>query len=349
MSPTLSALTEPRFENPAWIHGIWISVLIVALSSIILRRRRTITDRFADDSMRDTVIGKPRRFFGSVRLLIALMGLSLLSIGAARPQANPHTEDTEVKGRDIVFVVDVSRSMLARDVAPNRLDRAKLWIRDLVSELKTDRVALVAFAGTSSVQSPLTTDRLFFDLALEELSPNSVTIGGTNIGDAIRKCMDLVFYDLDESEQGTHRDIVLITDGEDQESLPVDAASAAGAAGIRIISLGIGSTRGAPVLDEFDDPVERDGRAVTTSLDSSTLAKIAAASNGGVYLEVGTGDIDLAAVYQDLIASEDQATLGSAEATRWDELYLYAAIPGVVLLVLDALLGARASRRRVLA
>jgi Ca-activated chloride channel homolog len=336
-----------EFGQIRWAMAMWGVLLLVLLCVIASRRRLSRARRFADSERLPKLLGRRRGLIGLLRAAAMILGLMLIVGATMRPRDNPHQETTDASGRDIVFLVDVSRSMLARDVAPNRLERAKLWITDLVAELQTDRIGLVAFAGSSSVQSPLTTDRLFFDLALDELSPKSVDMGGTNIGDAIRRCMDMVFYDLDDSEISSHRDIILITDGEDQESLPIEAASAAGATGIRILALGIGSEGGARVLDENNRPVQRGGDYVRSRLDSGTLSKIATATPGGAYLEIGTGDIDLAQVYKDLIARGDQATIGSATVTRWDERYAVALAPGLALILIEMVLASFGLRREV--
>ena len=340
--------TAFEFAEARWVLSAWGIVALIAIGLFASRVRRRAARSFADSERLSLMMGKRRSILGLVRGLAMVVGLTLIVGATMRPRANPHQEMTEAKGRDIVFLVDVSKSMLVRDVAPNRLERAKLWISDMVAELKTDRVGLVAFAGSSSVQSPLTTDRLFFDLALDELSPSVVDVGGTNIGDAIRKCMDMVFYDLDDTEGvANHRDIVLITDGEDQESLPIDAARAAGLAGIRIIALGIGSDAGARVVDENNRPVRRNGAEVRSRLDSGTLSKIATATPGGAYLEIGTGDVDLANVYQELIARGEQAVVGSASVTRWDERYAMALGPGMVLILIEMFLSSFGLRKEV--
>jgi len=337
--------TAFEFGEPGWVLGVWGVAGILVLGLIAARMKVRAAGRFADADRLSHMLGRRRRVLGWVRVSVMVLGLVLIVGATMRPRANPHQETTEALGRDIVFLVDVSKSMLVRDVAPNRLERSKLWITDLVSELKTDRVGLVAFAGSSSVQSPLTTDRLFFDLALDELSPKVVDVGGTNIGDAIRRCMDMVFYDLENSEVASHRDIILITDGEDQESLPIEAARAAGAAGIRIIALGVGSETGARVVDENNRPVRQNGAEVRSRLDSGTLSQIATATPGGAYLEIGTGDIDLAQVYRDLIARGDQSVLGTASVTRWDERYAYALAPGLVLILIEMLLSSLGMRK----
>jgi Ca-activated chloride channel family protein len=344
----LSFLGESfEFADWRWSIALWGVLALGIIGLFAARYRSRVTRHFADRDRQAILFGKRRAFVGLCRAFAMTLGLVLIVGATMRPRANPHQETTEAKGRDIVFLIDVSRSMLARDVAPNRLERAKLWITDLVAELDTDRIGLVAFAGSSSVQSPLTTDRLFFDLALDELSPKSVDMGGTNIGDAIRRCMDMVFYDLEDSESASHRDIILITDGEDQESLPIEAAAAAGAAGIRILALGIGSEGGARVLDEDNRPIRQGGEFVQSRLDSRTLSKIATATPGGAYLEIGTGDIDLAEVYRDLIARGDQANIGSATVTRWDERYAIALAPGLALICIEMMLAGLGLRKEV--
>ena len=337
--------TESEFGEAIWINALWAILLLLVISAFIARSRSKSVKRIADSERLRHMIGQRGRWFGLLRMTFMLAGLALIVFSIMQPRANPHQEVTEAKGRDIVFVVDVSKSMLARDVAPNRLERSKIWIRDLVAQLKTDRIGLVAFAGSSSVESPLTSDRLFFDLALEELGPSVVDRGGTNIGDAIRRCMDMVFYDLDSEEPTSHRDIILITDGEDQESLPIEAANAPGAAGMRILALGIGEQAAPALLDENNRPIRRDGSVVRSKLDSSTLSKIATATPGGAYLEIGTGDIDLPSVYQELISRGEQATIGSSTVTRWDERYMHALAPGLILILLELALGSLGLRR----
>ncbi|MFK7758514.1 MAG: VWA domain-containing protein [Phycisphaerales bacterium] len=336
-----------EFAERAWVHGIWGVGAVILVLVLISGWRSRAGSRFVDSNREGAVLGKRRGAVRFVRWGMLGLGLVLVVVSVMRPRSNPHQEQAESVGRDIVFLVDVSKSMLARDVAPNRLERAKLWITDMVSELKTDRVALVAFAGSSSVRSPLTTDRLFFDLALDELSPAVVDVGGTNIGDAIRKSMEMVFYDLENAEAGNHRDIILITDGEDQDSLPVEAAAAAGEQGIRLLALGIGSRSGARLVDEENRPIRSNGAQVRSKLESGTLSQIATATPGGAYLEIGTGDVDLAEVYSEFIKQGDQTVFGTATVTRWDERYALALGPGLILICIELVLAGLGSRREV--
>jgi Ca-activated chloride channel family protein len=212
--------------------------------------------------------------------------------------------------------------MLAEDLVPNRLERAKLAIRDAIDRLQGDRVALVAFAGTAVVKCPLTLDYGFFRLALDEIEPESVSRGGTMIGDAIRKTMDSVFKGQDAQFQ----DIILITDGEDQESYPVEAARAAGQRGIRLIAIGLGDEnegRRIPITNEQGERtfLTYRGQEVWSKLDADTLRRMVNATPGGRYLNVSTGAIDLGDVYTKLIASAQKRALEDETTERYEEKF----------------------------
>jgi Ca-activated chloride channel family protein len=321
-----------RFGAPEWLSALWALPVLGAIMLFFALRAIRAQRRLGDRVLIDSMLGRARSWNAWLRTLVVLTGLAFIIMAVARPQSNPEEIQVDTEGRDVVFMLDVSRSMLASDVAPNRLEKAKLWINDLVDQLGGDRVGLVAFAGSSTVACPLTNDRLFFKLALEELGPQSVLVGGTNIGDAIRRTNDLVFPEAGDEEQRGFRDLVLISDGEDQESLPVEAARQAAARGVRIIAIGIGSDKGALIETNRNNPRSD---VVRSRLESRTLREISLASPGGVYLEVGTGTIDLAQVYRDLIGSAEQRTLDTATSYKFTERFPFFLAVGIALIVLD--------------
>jgi len=338
--------TGLRLADPVWLHALWLAPAALLLAWSAASARRRALARLGDASLVFTIAegaGVARRW---LRAWCVALAVASLALALARPQHGERTRDIERRGRDLVFVVDVSRSMLARDLAPNRLERAKLWIKDLVDDLGGDRVALVAFAGAPAIKCPLTQDRAFFRLALEGLDPDSAPRGGTMIGDAIRKVLD----DVLEVERGDgvpidsnrFRDIILFTDGEDQESFPVRAAQLAAEHGVRIIAIGLGdSGEGSPVptAGDAESFVQHDGSTVRSRLDADTLAQLASVAPGNAFLEVGTGDIDLAQVYRDLIASAGQAVLGSATVTEYDERFMLFLAAALALLAFESLVG----------
>jgi Ca-activated chloride channel family protein len=328
-----------RLDQPAWLLGLWLLPALGALALLAWRWRRSALRSLAEEPLHADLHARTRAWPRVVRGAMAPVAAVLIALALARPQWNPQPQEVTARGRDVVFLIDVSRSMLARDMAPSRLGRAKIWIRDLVSSLEGDRVGLVAFAGAPVVKCPLTLDHAFFALALDELSPDSVPRGGTNIGDAIRKTVGSVFGS-EPPDGRARRDIILITDGEDQESLPVDAARRAADAGVRIIALGIGSEAGAPVPAAGDarDTVTYRGEEVRSAMDSGTLERIATATPGGAFLNVGTGSIDLEEVYRDLIRSAEQGETGETTNVRYDEGFQWLLLPALTLIFLETLL-----------
>lgn len=328
---------------PDWIHAAWLVPAAVLAGVHAIAARRRARRRFADEDLLNSIMPAPRVWVTGVKVALTALGMAGIVVALLQPQWNKREIPVTRQGREVVFVVDVSRSMLAQDLAPNRLDRAKLWIRDLTSVLEGDSVGLVAFAGASVVTCPLTRDVGFFELALEELTPEAAPRGGTMIGDAIRKAVTQVFErsPLDANDTGSFRDLVLITDGEDQGSLPVAAAESAAAAGVRIIAIGLGSdTQGTPVPDP-DRPGEfltYAGEQVRSVLDSKTLADVAKATPGGVYLNVGTGTIALDDVYRDLIRSAKQTTLESSSVTEYQQMFWIFLAVGLAGLFVEPLL-----------
>lgn len=342
----LDLSAQARFADPVWIHAAWLAVAVVLLAVAARAASRRAFANLGEAPLVERMTDRAGGLRRLVRALLVAGAVVLIALALARPQLGERTREVEQRGRDLVFVVDVSRSMLARDLAPNRLERAKIWINDLVDEMGGDRVGLVAFAGAPSVKCPLTQDRAFFRLALDRLGPDAAPRGGTMIGDAVRKVLDDVFEAVDEDgtpvETGRFRDIILITDGEDQESFPVKAAQQAGELGVRIIALGLGdSAAGTPVpmAEHSDQFVRFNGEQVLSRLDGETLGEIANAVPGNAYLEVGTDEIDLAQVYRDLIASAEQTSFGSARITSYEDRFAVFLIGAVVLLVLESVIG----------
>jgi Ca-activated chloride channel homolog len=320
-----------HFGNHAWLNLLWAAPLLAALLAWSFWRQRRAVRRFAGTALGPILASSVSWGRRAVKAAILVAASVLVAFALARPQWDPQEETFQRTGRDVVFLVDVSRSMLAPDLAPSRLERAKLWIKDLVATLGNDRVGLVAFAGTAVVKCPLTVDTSFFRLALDAIGPDSVSRGGTFIGDAIRKTLDEVV-----GEDDAACDIILFTDGEDQESFPVEAAALAGKRGVRIIAIGLGSSAG-----EVVPGVTFEDRQVVSRLDAAGLAKVAAASAGGVYLNVGTGTIDLERVYADLAAPARKKQLEATKTVRYREGFQVFLGAALMLLFMEGFIGDR--------
>lgn len=271
-----------------------------------------------------------------IRRGLLFLALGLIIIALARPAWEQKPTMVKRQGRDVVFVLDVSRSMLAEDLSPNRLERAKLAIMDCVERLQGDRVSLVVFAGSAKVRCPLTLDYGFFRQMLERVSTDMEVKGGTNIGDTLR----LVQREVFDNQIKAYKDIILITDGEDHESFPINAAEAVGDEGVRLIVIGLGDERRGQPIPIIDDQGRRrhltyEGKEVSSRLDADTLRRIALATPGGRYLPVATGAIDLGQVYLDLIAGDEKRDLAEETIENFDEKFQWFLALALLLLMVE--------------
>jgi Ca-activated chloride channel family protein len=336
-----------HFGNINALGLLWIVPVLVLLFVWAGIGRRRALAAFVDSELlgRIRLTSSPQNRRWKAALVVA--AFALIAVSLARPAWNPKPQTVERRGRDIVFILDVSQSMLAEDLAPNRLERAKIAIKDLVDRLEGDRVALVAFAGTSVLKCPLTLDYGFFEMMLDGLEPASVSRGGTMIGDAIRKVLDEAYDD----QERKYKDIILITDGEDHDSFPVEAAEEAGQRGVRIIAVGLGDEdqgKRIPITDENGNRsfLTYQGREVWSRLDAETLRRVVNATPGGRYLNVSTGTIDLGAVYGNLIAGEEKREIESLTIKLYEEKFQIFLGFALLLLVVEMLISERRKTTR---
>ena len=337
-------MSEARLLQAEMLRLLWLLPLAVVLLVWAERRRRRALEAFAAPELLGRLgAARASRWIQTGAFAVAL---ALVVIGLARPAWNPVPQTISRQGRDIVFVVDVSRSMLAEDLRPNRLERAKLSMLDAVAALEGDRVAVVAFAGAASVKCPLTLDYGFFRMAVEELSPESAPVGGSAIGDGLRKALSDIFDD----KPSRYRDIVLITDGEDHDSLPEEAAREAGRRGVRLIAIGLGDEntgRRVPMTGPLGEKtfLKYKGQEVWSRLDADTLRRMTAATPGGRYLNVGAGAVDFGDVYRQMIAGAERREVESATIERYEEKFQIFLLLGFLLLCVEAAAGPGRARR----
>lgn len=290
------------FDDWKWVHFhyvhlIWVAIAVVVLFGWLEIRGRTELSRFISAVMQPRLAQRisTERRVARLGLIFAAFVFGILSLMKPETPGDEETIPAAKISADIMVVLDVSRSMLADDAAPNRLERAKSEIASLVGELRGHRIGLIAFAGRATVMSPLTLDYGFFKMVLRGVDTKSVSRGGTRIGDALRLALD-AFGEGDGS-----RLILLITDGEDHDSYPKEIAKKANNDGVRIVSIGFGSKSGSQI--HLVDPetgsrsLLRDSakQPVISKLDSKLLQEISLAS-GGVYIPAGTAALDLESI-----------------------------------------------------
>ncbi len=280
-----------------------------------------------------------------IKAIIIFIAALLLVVTLMKPQGDPELVEKKGEGRDIAFVLDVSKSMLAEDLKPNRLENAKLAIKELVTSLKGDRVALLVFSGNSAVKSPLTNQYFNFISRLDSVSTDDINRGGTNIGGAMNDTIEQIFT----NKERNYRDIILITDGEDTVgSNPVAIAEEAGKKGIRIFTIGIGDPivgRKIPFKDRETGTIryvkDNSGREVRSKLDEKTLKEIAYASKEGAYISVKTGAVDLKDLYRERIASAEKREHTERKVPLYKEWFQFFLGFAIVLIVLEFIIPER--------
>ena len=334
-------MNDIRLHSIEMLYLLWVLPLLFAFFLYSANRRKQLLERLINIDLQQKLI-----FVNPVRrrwkAVLILAGFVLLVIGLARPAWNLQQTTITRRGRDVVFVLDVSKSMLAEDLAPNRLERAKLAIADVVDKLQGDRVGLLVFAGSAAVKCPLTLDYGFFRMILENISTDSISRGGTMIGDAIR----LVHDQMLDNQEKKYKDIVLITDGEDQESFPIEAANEAAEKGVRLLIVGLGDENEGKRIPITDASGRRtfmkyQGQEVWSRLNAHTLRAMAMATPGGRYLNVATGTIDLGEVYQQLIGSAEKKELEEETIEKYEEKFQVFIGIAFLLLGIEALISER--------
>jgi Ca-activated chloride channel homolog len=337
------------FQQPSPLMLLIGVPILLALGLIGLALHRSAMIRFFGDAARRPWARAGSLGIRSAKILLSCLAAAAIIVALARPGVNPQPRKVQRTGRDVIFVIDVSRSMLAQDVRPSRLERAKLGVRDVLDVAEGDRIGIVAFAGAAVLKCPLTTDYSFVRLSLEDTNPDTVGRGGTAIGEAIRFATSQLVPDQNASKDPRSRTIFLITDGEDHESDPLEAAKDAAAKGVRIVTMGVGSElAGAPVPMDADQSgrpnasahVQYDGHDVLSKMDSGILKKVAETTPGGVFLNVGTGNIELDSIYKRLMKSALATSQETTEAVRYTELFQILLGLGLVCMFMESLIDA---------
>ena len=280
-----------------------------------------------------------------LKAVLFAMGISLIVMAVARPQYGYVWEEVKSKGIDVVFAIDTSRSMLAQDIKPNRLSRAKLAVLDFIDKMGTDRIGLVAFSGSAFLQCPLTLDYNAFRQSLEILEPGVIPVPGTDIASAITMAESAF------NKENNFKILILITDGEDLETNGIDVAASAADRGVRVFTLGVGSKEGEiiPITDKQGQPDyvrDENGNVVRTRLDEDTLKQISAASKG-FYSPLGPLGEGLETVYSLGLEEIPRQELNSRMNKQAIERYQWVLAAGILLLMLEWLIGTRRSVARI--
>lgn len=323
-----------HFSNPEMLWLLWLILPLVLLLRIAAARKTAALHRFADPELLEGL--RPPASSGrmALRRILLFGGLTGIVFALAGPRWGFQWEDVERRGVDLVVALDLSRSMLAEDAKPDRLTAAKREIRDLMDLLGGDRVGLVAFAGTAFIQCPLTLDYRAFELFLDEMDPDWVPVGGTDLAGAVRTSMEAF-----PKNERSGRAVLLITDGEDHSGKLQLAAEDARKAGVHVFVVGMGDPQGAPIPDGRGGFIKEGGKVVLSRLDEAALKELTLTTEG-TYVRSVAGDLDLRRIYLEDIKGTLQArALSASRQRRWEERFQWFLLPALLLLVLEGLTG----------
>lgn len=312
-----------------------IPVLVIIFALILVWRKRT-QRKFADKELFKKLSPNSSTTKGMLKLTLVSLGFVCLIIGLVNPKFGTKLETVKREGVDVVFAVDVSRSMLAEDIAPNRLEKSKQLVNQIINNLGSDRVGIIAYAGSAFPQLPITTDYSAARMFLQALNTDMVSSQGTAIYEAI----ELAQTYFNDAAQ-TNRVLVLVSDGEDHEGDVNTVIEEAARNGIQIVTIGVGSERGGPIPEKQSGVVQnylrdRNGETVITRLDEQTLQEIAESTNG-LYIN---GRVTQEAVDQmtDFLQRMDKAEFESKQIADFKDQFQWFLGLGLLFLFLDIFL-----------
>ncbi|MDR0962177.1 MAG: VWA domain-containing protein [Mediterranea sp.] len=318
-----------RFEEPAYLYLLIVLPLLAAFYLYSNYRRRSAIRKFGDPALMAPLMPDVSKYRPDVKFWMVLAAIGLFAVVLARPQFGSKLETVKRQGVEVMIALDISNSMLAQDVQPSRLEKAKRIVAQLVDKMENDKVGMIVFAGDAFTQLPITSDYISAKMFLETITPALITKQGTAIGAAINLGMRSF---TDQKEVG--RTLILITDGENHEDGAVEAAKAATEKNIQINVLGVGMPEGAPIPAEGTNDFRRDkdGNVVITRLNEKMCQEIAQAGNG-IYAHVDNSNAAQRAIAQE-IDKMAKADVESQVYTEFNEQFQ--AVTWIILLLLLA-------------
>ncbi len=330
-----------KFEHIIYFYGLLAIPIMLLLVIWYFVSRKNKLKKLGDASLISSLIPYSSKRKRIVKVVLFILGFSSLIVAICNLQTGSKLTEVKREGADIIVCLDVSNSMLAQDLSPNRLTRAKYALEKMIDNLQGDRLGLIIFAGEAYVQLPITTDYSAAKLFLESIGPGMVPVQGTNIEAAIEKAGESF-----SNDEGKNRAIILITDGENHSSEAIAAAEKSGKSGIMINTIGIGSEKGVPIPLIENGVIkgyrkDRDGQTVITKLNSDVLKIIAGKANG-VYVQASQADIGLNAVL-DKIGELDKAQLENKMYTDYEDQFQWFLGLALIFLFIEFLISERVS------
>lgn len=329
-------------ENPDWLWILAALPIMVFIFLIGITWKNRKLKKFSDSDLLGYLVPNISSVKTTMKFLLTRYGITFIIIGLANPQIGTKMEEARYEGVDLMIALDVSSSMLAEDLSPNRLERAKRAIEQLVDDLHGDRLGLIVFAGDAYVQLPITTDHNAAKLFLSTIDTDIVPVQGTSISSAIE--LAARSFDMDN---GSGKAIIIITDGEDHEEGVETAAAKAVEQGIIVHTIGMGSDEGVPIpvyrgRKQIGFKKDKDGSTVITKLNESMLKTIAAEGKG-IFVHASNSEVGLRGLLQEL-RKMDAQELGTLVYSDHEDRFQFFLAAGLLLLFVDLKIGKKKSR-----
>lgn len=329
-----------RFENPEYLYFLLVIPLLVLLFVFLRFQRRQRLRRLGDYALVSQLTAGVSTMRPIVKFIICLLALASLIIMQARPQMGLKIETDQRSGIEMMVALDVSNSMLATDISPNRMERAKMVVSNIADKLTNDKVGLIVFAGDAFIQLPITSDIVSAKMFLDAIGPSMIATQGTNISDAIQLAMNSF-----TAQKHVARAIVIITDGEDHEGKAEKMAADAADKGYHVYVMGIGSVKGStiPLPGNGGSLRDKQGNVVVTKLNPEMCRRIASKGKG-VFIQVDNSVLAQDRLYYELNKLQKQ-DLGTTSFSEYAEQFQIFAWIALFLLLLDTFLDERKNPR----
>ena len=331
-----------RFEYPEYLYIFLVLIFLILVHYYAAYRRRSKLKAFGEKDLIKNLLIDVSAWKPEVKFWLCMLALSMFIIAYARPQFGTKMDKRERMGIEAIIAMDVSNSMYAEDVKPNRLEKAKMMMSNMVDGMKDDKVGLVVFAGQAFTQIPITSDYVSAKMFLETISPSMISVQGTDIAEAIRlACRSFT------QQEDVAKAIFLITDGEDNEGGAIEAAKDAAKAGIRVYILGIGDPLGAPIPIPGSNQyiIDEEGNTVVSKLNEEMCREIARAGNGSyIFVDNSTSAQKKLSEQLDKLA---KSKIESQIYSEYDEQFQGFVLLGIVFLILDVFFLERSSHRKL--
>lgn len=328
-----------RFESEIWLYALLVIPVLLLVFWFNARWRKNVLKQLGDANMLENLMPTLSTALPRWKRVLFTLALAFVLVGIANPQIGTKYEEVKREGFELMICLDVSNSMLAEDLTPNRLERAKQAISRLVDRLKNDKIGVVVFAGEAYIQLPMTVDNSAAKLFLRSIDTEIIETQGTAIGNAIELAISSF-----STNSKANKSIIVITDGEDHEDNALKQAAAAAELGIKVHTIGIGSVDGAPIPiykrgQMLGYRKDREGNTVVTKLNETVLQQIAA-SGEGTYVRANNSRTGLN-VLMDELEGMEREEFDSKMFTSYEDRFQYFIAVAVLLLLIEVLLPSR--------